>query len=115
GHTLSLAPPAVILPNVSINPQSFLLSPSGTQQSTVSLSLPPNLPVGDYLITVTASDGTVSHQILLTLAATDFSLTATQNSASLQSGSKSTIVLTLRSLHLFESNGTITLTSKSRV
>src|SRR5437773_2062166 len=28
GHTLILAPPAVILPNVSINPQSFLLSPS---------------------------------------------------------------------------------------
>ena len=113
GHTLILAPPAVILPNVSINPQSFLLSPSGTQQSTVSLSLPPNLPVGDYLITVTASDGTVSHQILLTLAATDFSLTATQNSASLQSGSNSTIVLNLRSLNLFQGNVTLTLTSQA--
>src|SRR5207253_2405742 len=113
GHTLILAPPAVTLPSVSISPQSFLLSPSGAQQSTVSISLPPNLPVGDYLITVTASDGTLSHQILLTLAATDFSLTATPNSASLPSGSNSTIVLNLESLNLFQGNVTLTLASQA--
>jgi len=114
GHPpLTLAPPAAILPSVSINPQSFLLSPSGTQQSTVSVSLPPNLPLGDYLITVTASDGTLSHQIVLILAATDFSMTATPNSASLPTGSNTTIVLNLQSLNLFQGNVTLTLTSQA--
>jgi hypothetical protein len=98
---------------VSINPQSFLLSPGGTQQSTVSISLPPNLPLGNYLITVTSSDGALSHQIVLTLVATDFSLTATPSSASLPSGSNATIVLNLQSLNFFQGNVTLTLTSQA--
>ena len=110
-HPLILAPPGAILPSVSINPQSFLLSPGETQQSSVSISLPPNLPVGDYLITLTASDGTLSHQIVLTLVATDFSLTATPSSASLPSGSNATIVLNLQSLNFFQGNLTLTVTS----
>ena len=112
-HALILAPPAAILPSVSVNPQSFLLSPGGTQQSTVSISLPPNLPLGNYLITVTSSDGTLSHQIVLTLVATDFSLTATPTSASLPSGSNATIVLNLQSLNFFQGNVTLTLTSQA--
>ena len=112
-HALILAPPAAILPSVSINPQSFLLSQGGTQQSTVSISLPPNLPLGNYLITVTSSDGTLSHQIVLTLVATDFSLTATPTSASLPSGSNATIVLNLQSLNSFQGNVTLTLTSQA--
>ena len=112
-HALILAPPAAILPSVSVNPQSFLLSPGGTQQSTVSISLPPNLPLGNYLITVTSSDGTLSHQIVLTLVATDFSLTATPSSASLPSGSNATIVLNLQSLNFFQGNVTLTLTSQA--
>jgi hypothetical protein len=110
GHPLILAPP-VILPNVSINPASFLLSPGGTQQSTLSISLPSNLPAGIYLITVTATDGTLAHQIVLTLSATDFRITATPNSASIPIGSNATIVLNLQSLNFFQGNVTLTVTS----
>jgi hypothetical protein len=105
-----MAPPTV-LPIVIINPQSFQLSSSGTQQSAVSISLPSNLASGNYLITVTASDGTLSHQIVLTVAATDFSITATPTSVSLRPGSNTTVVLNLQSMNFFQGNVSLTVTS----
>ena|GEM_PF-1317308 len=105
-----MAPPAV-LPAVSISPQSFQLFPSGTQQSTVAISLPSNLPAGNYLITVIASDGALSHQIVITLAATDFTITATPSSVSIRPGSNTTIVLNLQSLNFFQGNVTLTVNS----
>jgi hypothetical protein len=107
---LIMAPPT-ILPIISISPQSFQLASGGTQQSTVSISLPSNLLSGSYLITVIASDGTLSHQIVITLDAADFSLTATPASASLRPGSNTTMVLNLQSLNFFQGNVTLTVTS----
>ena len=107
---LILAPPT-LLPTVSISPQSFQLFPSGTQLSTVSISLPSNLPSGNYLITVIASDGTLSHQMVITLAATDFTITATPSSVSIGPGSSTTIVLNLQSLNFFQGNVTLTVNS----
>jgi uncharacterized membrane protein len=109
-HGVILAPPAV-LPTVSISPQSFQLLPGGTQQSTVSISLPSNLPAGNYLITVFASDGTLSHQIMITLSSTDFGITATPSFVSIRPGSNTTILLNLQSLNLFQGNVTLTVTS----
>jgi len=106
---LRMVPPAV-LPIISISPQSFQLSPGGTQQSTVSILLPSDLPASNYLITVLAGDGTVTHQIVITLTATDFSITASPNSASLQPGSNATIVLNLRSLNFFQGNVSLAVT-----
>jgi hypothetical protein len=106
---LIMAPPA-ILPNVSFNPQSFLLTSNGSEQSTVTISLPTSLPAGNYLITMTASDGTLSHTTVLTVVATDFSLTATQSSLSLPAGSNRTITLNLQSLNFFQGNVTLTVT-----
>jgi hypothetical protein len=110
GHPLILAPQAV-LPTVSISPQSVQLLQGGTQQSTVTISLPSNLAAGNYLITVIASDGTLSHQIVITLAATDFTITATPSSVSIRPGSNTTIVLNLQSLNFFQGNVTLTVNS----
>jgi hypothetical protein len=110
GRHLMMAPPAV-LPIISINPQSLQLLSGGTQQSTISISLPSTLAAGNYRITVTASDGTLSHAIILTVVATDFSITATPNSASNQPGSNATILLNLQSLNFFQGNITLTVTS----
>jgi hypothetical protein len=107
---LMLAPSA-ILPIISINPQSLQLFSGGTRQSTISISLPSNLAAGNYRIIVTASDGTLSHAIILTVVATDFSITATPNSASNQPGSNATIILNLQSLNSFQGNVTLTVTS----
>jgi len=112
GRPLILAPPTV-LPNISINPQAFQMFPAGTQQATVSVSLPSNLPVGNYLITVTTTDGTLSHQVVLTVVATDFSMTATPNSVTAKPGSNSTVVVNLRSLNFFQGNVTLTVTSQA--
>jgi hypothetical protein len=109
-HPLIMAPPEV-LPAVSVSPQSFQFSPGGTQRSTVSISLPSNLSAGNYLITVMTSDGKLSHQIVLTIAATDFSITATPNSTTLKPGSNTTIVVNLRSLNFFQGNVTLAVTS----
>jgi hypothetical protein len=106
-----LAPP-MVLPIVTINPQSLQLSPGGTLQSTVSISLPTNLPSGNYLITIAAT-GALIHQIVLNLAATDFSLTATPNSATLRPGSNTTILLNLQSLNFFQGNVSLTVTSQA--
>ncbi len=109
---LIMAPPA-ILPMVSISPQSFQLSSGGTQQSIVSISLPSNLPSGNYLITITANDGMLSRQIVLTLVATDFSLTGTSNSATIQAGSNTTITIGLQSLNFFQGSVTLTVTGSN--
>jgi hypothetical protein len=109
---LTMAPPA-IMPIISISPQSFQLSRGGTQQSTVSISLPSNLPSGNYLVTVIASDGTLLHRVALTVVATDFSIIANANSVSIRPGSNATIVLSLRSLNFFQGNVTLAVTSQA--
>jgi len=107
-----LAPPAV-LPSVSISPQTFQLSAGGTQQALVSVSLPSDLLACNYPITILTSDGRVSHQVVLTVVATDFSMTATPNSLTLQPGANATIVLRLGSLNFFQGNVTLTITSQA--
>jgi hypothetical protein len=57
------------------------------------------------------SDGKLSHQIFLTIAATDFSITAAPNSTTLKPGSNTTIVVNLQSLNFFQGNVTLTVTS----
>jgi uncharacterized membrane protein len=109
-HPLIMAP-AAVMPAVSISPQSFQLFQGGTQQCTVTISLPSNLPAGNYLITVITSDGTLSHQMVITLAATDFTITATPSSVSIRPGSNTTILLNLQSLNFFQGNVTLTVTS----
>src|SRR3989454_2643404 len=109
-HPLLFIPPAV-LPTVSVNPLSSHLSPGGTELSIVSVSLPSNLPVGTYRIIMTADDGTLSHTIVLTIVATDFSITATPTSASISTGSNATITLNLESLSFFQGNVNLTITS----
>jgi hypothetical protein len=110
GQRLILAPPS-ILPIVSINPQSFQFSLGGTQHSTASISLPSNLPTGNYFIIVNTNDGTLSRTIVLTIVATDFSITATPNSVNTTSGSNTTITLNLQSLNFFQGNVALTVTS----
>jgi len=112
GHSITLAPPSV-LPTVSISPQSFQLFAGGTQQSTVTISLPSNLPTGSYTVTVTASDGSLSRQIVISVSAADFSITPTPNSVTMRPGSNITIVLNLKSLNFFQGNVTLTVTSSA--
>ena len=109
---LILAPPTT-LPNVTISPGSLQLSSGGTQQSTVNVSLPTNLSAGSYLITVTATDGSLSHTTLITILATDFGMTATPNPVSLPRASNTTITLNLQSLNFFQGSVTLTMTSST--
>jgi len=113
GHRALILAPPIILPNVSISPGSFQLVAGGTQQSTVSVLLPTNLSTGSYLITVTASDGVLSHTTVLTIVATDFSMTTTPNSLSLSPGSNTTITLNLQSLNFFQGSVTLTVTGSN--
>jgi uncharacterized membrane protein len=91
----------------------FQLFPGGTQQAVVSASLPSDLLACNYPITITSSDGTLTHQLVLTVVATDFSMTATPNTVTVQPGSNSTIVLNFLSLNFFEGNVTLTVTSQA--
>ena len=96
-------------PDPSFNPVSIFLSSGGTGQSNLTIVLSLSVPAGNYLITVTASDGTIVRYIQFTLMATDFSLSSPTTSLTMNAGSNSTQTLSLQSLNGFQ--GSLTLSS----
>src|SRR6266480_3592311 len=96
-------------PDPSFNPVSIFLSNGGTGQSNLTIVLSLSVPAGNYLITVTASDGTIVRYIQFTLMATDFSLSSPTTSLTMNAGSNSTQTLSLQSLNGFQ--GSLTLSS----
>src|SRR2546426_2111468 len=96
-------------PDPSFNPISIFLSSGGIGQSNLTIVLSPSVPAGNYLITVTASDGTIARYIQFTLIATDFSLSSPTTTLTMNAGSNSTQTLSLQSMNGFQ--GSLTLSA----
>ncbi len=108
GHTVFLAPvPSQPYSLVSPGPQ--VIGNGGLAQYTLTIVFPMGTPTGNYTFIVTASDGQVTHSILVTLRLTDFVFSSPSNIVSIGAGGNSTLTLILQSLNGFQ--GLINLTT----
>jgi len=110
GHPPLRMAPLSVLPTASITPVSLFLNSGQSSQCTLTIILPLGVLAGNYPVVVTATDGILSHSILLTIVATDFSLTTPATSLIIPAGSNATQTLSLQSLNGFQGNVTLTAT-----
>src|SRR6266487_2407760 len=94
----------------SLSPPSVTLQPSGPG-STASVVLTVNgTKTGNYLVTITATSGSLTHKITITVKVVDFSI-ASAASIQVNVGSSGSTTITLGSLNGFA--GTIALTNST--
>ena len=84
----------------TLSPGSVTPTSSGAS-STLSVTGAGLAPAGNYTIVVNASDGTLTHQTSVTLAITDFSVTASPASQTITQGSTASYTVTVTSVNGF--------------
>src|SRR5207248_5728706 len=100
GFTGSVSLTASGLPSgatASFNPASV----SGSGSSTLTVSTSSSTPAGSYTLTVTGTSGTLTHTATVTLNVTDFSLSATPPSETINANTSATYTATVRSANGF--------------
>ncbi|MBO0889178.1 hypothetical protein J2P12_08785, partial [Candidatus Bathyarchaeota archaeon] len=88
------------------NPSTVILAGS-PGQANLTITIPLGLTSGNYLVNVTAFDGTNTHSTLISLTVTDYSLTTPNTSLTISPGQNSTQTITLQSLNGFQGNVTL--------
>jgi hypothetical protein len=91
---------------------SVEIPPASTNSTNLNLAVSPTAPIGTYTLNITGTSGTQSHMAQVTLmivAATDFSLTLTPNSATVRNGSSTTFNINVNSLNTFNSPVALTV------
>ena len=110
GRLLHMAPFSSV-PGVTINPAIINLGPGGQGQSVLNVTLSQNVSPGNYTVTVTAKDGSLSHSIYITIVATDFRFTYQPAPVTLTPGGSTSITIWLQGFNSFQ--GTMNLTVQS--
>jgi hypothetical protein len=90
----------------TFTPSTIILS-GASGQSNLTITIPLGLTSGNYMINVTAFDGTNTHSTLISLTVTDYSLTIPNTSLTISPGQNSTQTITLQSLNGFQGNLTL--------
>jgi hypothetical protein len=95
--------------SASFNPTSV----TGSGSSTMTVTTASTTPTGTYTITITGTSGPTSHSTTVTLvvsasATSDFSISATPSSLTLNRGTSGSYTVTITALNGF--NGTVTFT-----
>jgi uncharacterized membrane protein len=98
---------------LALNPMSVSLFP-GSATSTLTIPVPSNAPVNDYLLTISAVSGSLAHTVTLILQVTppplpDFQLHAQQSAINVTRGSSGSMTITLTSIGGF--SGIVNMTS----
>ncbi|MBO0889091.1 hypothetical protein J2P12_08340, partial [Candidatus Bathyarchaeota archaeon] len=102
------------LPTVTLNPPSLILTPSGSQSSTMTVSVPSNSAAGNFTIHVEASGGCSlikSAEVALKVIAPDYSINAVKTQLTISPSTSDSTTLNLASLDGFE--GTVSLAAYS--
>jgi uncharacterized membrane protein len=97
----------------ALNPVSVSLF-TGSATATLTIPVPNNAPVNNYLLTVTAMSGSLAHAVTLILQVTpppapDFQLQAQQSAINVTRGSSGSMTITLTSIGGF--SGIVNMTS----
>jgi hypothetical protein len=106
---LEMSPPSSI-PTETLSPVTVIVPRGGSGQCTLTVILSLNVQAGNYPITITVTQGSLSHTTQLTMTATDFSLSSSTSSVIIRAGSNSTMTLNLQSLNGFQGNLTLSAT-----
>ncbi|HWY28958.1 MAG TPA: hypothetical protein VNW25_06845, partial [Candidatus Sulfotelmatobacter sp.] len=85
------------------------LASRGSTQPTLSIGTSSCVVAGNYPLNVTASDGTNSHSIQLTITVTDFTINTPASILTIQAGSNSSLTLSFQGLNSFQ--GTLLLSA----
>jgi len=108
GHSLQMTPlPA--MPVISFSPTNVTLG-TGSVSVIMIISSPYGVVAGTYAGLVTATSGTISHSISITLVVTDFSLSSNPSTLSVLPGGSANSTISVGSLGGFEGNVTLAVT-----
>jgi hypothetical protein len=109
-HPLSMAPLSSV-PGVSISPSIISLGTGGQGRSLLNVTLSQNVPPGNYTVTVTARDGSLSHSIYITIVATDFRFVYPPAAVSLAPGGSASMTVWLQGFNSFQNTVNLTVQS----
>jgi uncharacterized membrane protein len=108
GHVFYLAPFASV-PGVSINPAIIYLGPGGQGRSVLNVTLSQNVSPGNYTITLTAKDGSLSHSMYITIVATDFRFVSQPATVTLSPGGSTSMTVWLQGFNTFQNTVNLTV------
>lgn len=85
-------------------------SVTGSGSSTLSVSTLASTPGGSYPLTITATSGSLTHSVQVTLVVADFSISASPSSQTVNRGAKTTYTVTVTALGPFSSTVNFSVT-----
>jgi hypothetical protein len=91
------------------SPNPVPVPSSGIATSTLTLTVAPGTAAGSYPVTVTGTDGTLTHSIQLTLLVQNFTISASPSSVTVTQGSPATFTATITPQNGF--NGVVTFSA----
>ena len=106
--TVTITPVVANGPSAIFSKSTLTLVVNSTANSKLRLSTLASTPPGIYIVTVTATSGSLSRSDVNTLTVTGFSLTASPSSLIVQAGTSGTFTLTVKSEGF---SGTVHLTA----
>src|SRR6059036_1503313 len=92
----------------TLSPTSLSVSSGGTATSTLTVS---SATVGSYIVTIVGTSSSLSHSAFVNVVVTDFSISASPTSVSVNAGTRANSTVTISPVNGF--TGTIMLTSSS--
>jgi hypothetical protein len=91
-------------PSATFSSVTIGITGGSAGQSTLTISLSLDVPAGSYQLLVAASQGSLTHRLELTVEATDYSVSPSATSVTINTGTNTSIILNLDSLNGYQGN-----------
>src|SRR2546425_6409495 len=92
----------------TLTPATVTLTGGKSANSTLTVSISSNTPIGNYIVSVNATSGGVLHQILVSVNIVDFSVTSGSSTLTMLAGRTNSTTVRITGINSF--NNTVTLT-----